>query len=151
MLIEECDLFRGLSPEFMSEVGECLLEESYGAGALLYKQGDPANYLYILREGRIRVILSDHGQIVLVVSHPGDALGWSSLVEDAVHTTTAECLVFSRVNKIESRKLAEAFDRHPLSGLHFYRRLATIFRLQLLDTYRLIPPAHGEKRTAPGF
>ncbi len=151
MFIEECNLFKGLSPGFMSEVRGYLVEESYDAGALLYRQGEPAKYLYILLEGRIRVILIDQGQIALVVSHPGDAIGWSSLVEDAVHTTTAECLVPSRVNKIGSGKLAEAFERHPLSGLHFYRRLAGVFRQQLLDTYRLIPAAHGEKRTAPGF
>ncbi len=151
MFIEECNLFRGMSPEFMVAVRRHLLEERYDAGALLYRQGGPADYLYILVEGRVRVILSDHGQMTLVVSNPGDAVGWSSLVEHEVHTASAECLVLCRVNKIASEKLAEIFDKDPVSGLRFYRRLAKLFRQQLIDTYRLIPAAHGDKRTTPGF
>ncbi len=151
MAIEECELFRGMSPEFIVAVRGHLLEERYDAGALLYRQGRPADYLYILAEGRVRVILSDHGQMTLVVSKPGDAIGWSSLIEHEVHTASAECLVPCRVNKIASEKLAEIFDKDPVNGLQFYRRLAKLFRKQLVDTYRMIPAAHGEKRSTPGF
>jgi CRP-like cAMP-binding protein len=151
MFVEEGYLFRGMSPRFMNEVSKCLVEERHDAGTLLYKQGEAADHLYLLIEGRVRVILDDQGQMVLAVSNPGDAIGWSSLVESEVHTATAECLAPCRVNKISRERLAEIFDRDPKSGLQFYRRLAKLFRQQLIDTYRLLPAAHGEKRAAPGF
>lgn len=151
MLLEDVGLFSEMSSEFMNELDKHLIMERFESGAFLYKHGEPASHLYILVEGRVRVILGVQGHIALVVSHPGDAIGWSSLVEQEVHTTTAECLVPCRVNKIAREKLAEMFDRHPANGLQFYRRLARLLRRQLLDTYSLIPAAHGEKRTTPGF
>jgi CRP-like cAMP-binding protein len=151
MFVEEGSLFKGMSIDFMNEVGRHLIKESHDAGTFLYRKGEPADYLYVLVDGRIRVILGDQGQIALVVSNPGDALGWSSLVENESHTASAECLVPCRVSKIARDKLAEIFDNDPNSGLQFYKRLTKLFRQQLVDTYRLIPAAHGEKQTTPGF
>jgi len=151
MVVENASLFSGMGLEFMEELNKHLVEERLDAGAFLYKRGAPAGFLYILIEGRVRVILGDQGQVALVVSRPGEAIGWSSLVEQEDHTTTAECLVPCRVNKIAREKLAEIFERYPASGLRFYRGLAKLLRRQLLDTYSLIPAAHGEKHITPGF
>ncbi len=151
MLVEEVGLFEGMSPEFKTDLNRHLITQQLDAGTFLYRHGEPAKYLYILAEGRVRVMLGDLGQVALVVSHPGDTIGWSSLLEQEVHTTSAECLLPCRVDKIARDKLGEIFDKHPASGLQFYRRLAKLLRSQLLDTYSLIPAAHGEKRSAPGF
>ena len=151
MIIEESNLFAGLSSEFMDELNKSLIPENPKDGEMLYRKGEHADYLYILVEGRVRVALGDQGQIALVVSNPGDAVGWSSLVEDEVHSAAAECLGSCRINKIARETLAGIFDRHPVTGLQFYRRLAKLFRRQLVDTYRLIPSSHGEMRSSPGF
>ncbi len=151
MFVEEDNLFGGMSPAFMNEISRHFVAEQHEAGTFLYRMGEPAVYLYILIEGRIRVMVDDHGQITHVVNHMGDAVGWSSLVEQEVHTASAECLTFCRVNKMKGETLAAIFDRDTASGLKFYRHLTKLFRQQLVDTYRLIPAAHGKKQTAPGF
>lgn len=151
MFIEEANLFRGLRHELVEEVGRCLIEESHPAGAFIFKYGEPADHLYILVEGRVRLSIGDLGHIALVVGNPGDAFGWSSLVERENYTASAECIAPTRVTKIGNRRLAAIFERDPASGLQFYKRLATLIAQRLTDTYRLIPAAHGEKRAAPGF
>ncbi len=151
MLAESVDLFEGMSPEFMNDLDRHLVAERLGPGDFLYRQGEPAHFLYILAEGRVRVVLGEQGHIAHVANCPGETMGWSSLVEQERHTTSAECLMPCQVKKIAREKLEEIFDRHPSSGLEFYRRLSKLLRRQLLDTYSLIPAAHGEKRSAPGF
>ncbi len=151
MFIEEANLFKGLDRELVEEIGGCCVEESHPAGAFLFRHGESADYLYILAEGRARLSIGELGHIALVVGTPGDAFGWSSLVERENYTASAECLVPTRVMKIGKQELASIFERHPASGLQFYKRLATLIAQRLTDTYRLIPAAHGEKRAAPGF
>ncbi len=151
MHIEEGNLFRGMSPEFMSEVSKWLVKEHYDAGTFIYRRGEPADYLFILVEGRIRLIVGEQGRVALVFSNPGDAAGSSSLFEGETHTASAECLVPCWVSKVAREKLEEIFLKDPVSGFQFYKRLARLFRQQLVDAYSLIPAAHGEKRAAPGF
>jgi CRP/FNR family transcriptional regulator, cyclic AMP receptor protein len=151
MLIEQANLFRGLNRQLVEEIGKCCVGESHPAGAFLFRHGEPADYLYILVEGRVRLSIGDLGHIALVVGNPGDAFGWSSLVERENYTASAECLVSTRVTRIGKKVLAEIFERNPESGLQFYKRLATLIAQRLTDTYKLIPAAHGEKRAAPGF
>lgn len=151
MFVETVSLFAGMNPDFLREVEASFDTERCDTGMLLYRHGQSADFLYFLSEGRVRVILGGQGQIALVVSRPGDAIGWSSLIDQEVHTTSAECLVPCLVKKIARQKLAELFEKDPRSGLQFYRRLAGLLRQQLLDTYSLIPAAHGEKRSTPGF
>ncbi len=151
MIIEQANLFKDLSGQLVEEVGRCLIEESHPAGAFLFKYGEPADYLYILVEGRVRLSIGDLGHVALVVGNPGDAFGWSSLIDRDNYTASAECILATRVTKIGKRRLAAIFERDPASGLQFYRRLATLIAQRLTDTYKLIPAAHGEKRAAPGF
>ncbi len=151
MTIEEGNLFKGMPAGLIREINAALVSQEYEEGALLYIKGSPAENLYILVEGRVRVTLGDQGQIAIVVSITGDAIGWSSLLENESHSSSAECLVRSRVLRISREKLAAIFDSDPVSGLQFYRGLAKHFRQQLMDTYRLIPASHGEKKSAPGF
>jgi len=151
MFIEEANLFKGLSRQLVEAVGRCLIEESHSAGTFLFKYGEPADFLYVLVEGRVRLSIGDMGHIALVVGNPGDAFGWSSLVERENYTASAECLVPTRVTKIGKERLAAIFESDPASGLQFYKRLATLIAQRLTDTYKLIPAAHGEKRAAPGF
>jgi len=151
MFIEEANLFKGLSNQLVGEVGRCLIEESHPAGTFLFRYGESADYLYMLVEGRVRLSIGDQGHVALVVGNPGDAFGWSSLVERENYTASAECLIPTRVTKIGKQRLAAIFDRDPASGLQFYKRLATMIAQRLTDTYKMIPAAHGEKRAAPGF
>jgi CRP/FNR family cyclic AMP-dependent transcriptional regulator len=151
MFIEKAYLFHGMSQQFMDRIAACLARESGEAGTFLFKRGDPANYLYILEEGRVRLSYGEEGHVAFVISNPGDAIGWSSLVERDVYMASAECLSFVRIAKIPGAQLAEIFNQDPSCGLIFFKRLARLIGERLVGFYKLIPAAHGEKRAAPGF
>jgi CRP-like cAMP-binding protein len=145
MYIEKADLFHGMNSRFMDEIAASLIVESHAAGTILFRRGDPADYLFILDEGRVRLSVGEEGRVTHSVRNSGDAFGWSCLVEREHYSASAECLVPTKTMKIEAKKLSGIFSRDPASGLIFYRRLARLIGRRLEECYRMLPGAHGGK------
>lgn len=150
MLVEERHLFDGMSREFMDKMGRCSVIESREAGDILFRHGDPAQHLYILVEGRVRLSFGKQGYMSFVISNSGDVVGLSSILGRESYHDSAECLVPCRLKKVMREELLRIFDEDPDSGMRFFRRLASLLGQQLVNTYKLIPAAHGEKHAAPG-
>jgi len=144
MLIEKAYLFQGMSPEFMSEISRSLTCESRKKGDLVFKAEDPADFLYVIEEGRVRLSAGDRGIVAQIVEKEGDALGWSSLVGRDVYSSSAECLTDARLIRIRREKLNEIFDRYPVCGYLLFRRLARMLAERLVKSYRQITAAHAD-------
>ncbi|MBI4965855.1 MAG: cyclic nucleotide-binding domain-containing protein [Desulfomonile tiedjei] len=135
MFLKEADLFMGLSQETMSEIGKIMVEESYNKGALLFSEGDPAQYFYVLQEGRVRLAIGKEGKIDYTVSNPGEAFGWSALVDRQCYTTAAECESPTKLIRIEKEKLNKVLERDPGGGMMFFKRLAGAIGERLIHSY----------------
>jgi len=122
MFIHEADLFKGMSQEVIEEIDRIMSEESYGEGTSLFKEGDPASNFYILAAGKVKLTIGEEGYITHVVSNPGEAFGWSSLVEHGFYTASAECSAPTKLLRIEKEELDKIFEKHSDSGLLFFKR-----------------------------
>ncbi len=148
MFVEKGYLFQGMSPEFMDEISKSLIRETHAKGDMLFRAGDPADFLYVLETGRVRLSAGDRGIVTRIVEKEGDALGWSSLVGRESYSSSAECLADVRVVKIKKDVLNEIFNRHPACGLLLFRRLARLIGERLLENYHQISAHHAEKGTS---
>ncbi len=135
MFIQETDLFKEVSQEAMNEIATIMVEQSYDKGAILFAEGDPADYFFILKEGRVRLAVGREAEIDYPVSRPGEAFGWSSLVGREVYTAQVECEIPCKVIKIEKESLQEIFRKHPESGMFFFKRLAGAIGQRLIYAY----------------
>ena len=146
MFIQEADLFKDMSKEFMNELVTIMVEKSYGEGEFLFQEGDPASYFYVLEEGRIRLSIGERGHIVYSISDPGGAFGWSSLVGLDRYTASAECVVPSTLIKIEKERLNKMFEKHLADGVIFYKHLAGVVGQRLINSYNsLLSTQKGEE------
>ena len=134
MFIREIDFFKGMSVEVIDEIFQIAVLESCSDGDILFKQGDPAHNFYLLEQGEIKLTIGEEGHIGLTMN-PGDAFGWSSLVDCDVYTATAECKLPSKLIKIETDKLDKIFEKYPASGLIFFKRIAKLIGERLVRTY----------------
>lgn len=146
MSFEKTYLFEGMKQEFIEKVAQALTEETFEEGAFIFKQGDPATYLYFLMEGRVRVTVGAHGSVTKILSRPGEAFGWSSLVGRGTYTAATRCLCLTRVKKISAQKMNLLLETDPAAGLVFYRRLARFIRERLIDSYRILLTYDSEKK-----
>ena len=55
MIIREMDLFDGASDEIEHELVKIMEDESYHAGDVIIKEGDPADNFYVLQTGALNV------------------------------------------------------------------------------------------------
>lgn len=135
MFIKEADLFKEMSQDFMNELAKIMIEESYRKGTSLFKEGDSVRAFYVLEEGRVRLSVGTQGHIVYILTDPGDALGWSSLVGRDTYTASAECLAQSKLIKIEREQLDKLFEKHLADGALFFKRLAGLIGQRLINSY----------------
>jgi CRP-like cAMP-binding protein len=141
MYLKQKDIFRGINTSFVKKIMNISTTESHEHGDLLFQQGDPANQFYILLKGRIKLILGESGQAVYVVSHAGEAFGWSSLIGRETYTASAECMTEARLLRFEQEKILKILEKDPANGLVFFKRLADILGARLLHSYEMLSAA----------
>ena len=135
MALESVYLFQEASEQARSEIAQVAVEESFAQGAFLFHACDPAEHLYILQKGWVRLSVARGGLLSHLVTDPGEAIGWSSMAGNGVYTAAAECLIPVTVLKIGTETLNKVLEADPASGLTFYRRLARMIGRRLVASY----------------
>jgi len=140
MLIDQADLFYGMDRSFIKEFMELTINEAHPQGEFIFREGAPADYFYTLIEGRVRLTLGDAAQEVYLLTHAGEAFGWSSLVERNYYSASAQCMAPTRVLKLQSSHLNQLLQKHPENGFIFYKKLAGMLGNRLVQCYHLLYP-----------
>ena len=147
MIVTEIDLCKGIDAEVMKEIANICTEKSYAKDAVLFKEGEEAERLYILEEGSLNLVIENGGSLTYTLTEPGLVFGWSSMVESGRYTASAVCATDSKVVRIEREKLDKIFNLHPEVGLIVLKRLAGIISERLSNAYRDLLSARREDTT----
>ena len=150
MYLKQKDIFRAMNKSFVKKIMNVSTTESYDQGNLLFKQGDPANQFYILLTGRIKLTLGETGRSVYIVSHAGEAFGWSSLIDRETYTASAECMTPVKLIRFDQENVLKIIEEDPANGLVFFKRLADILGNRLLHSYEMISTA-AQTEISPSF
>ncbi len=138
MYIKHFDILRGMDRDFVKEFMEIPKKETHGGGSSLFREGEKAGCFYILIKGRVKLSIGETRHVVHIVEHPGEAFGWSSLLEKGNYSASSECRMPTKVLKFDGEKLRTLFDKYPECGFVFYKRLLEILGDRLLESYKLM-------------
>jgi len=141
MYFKQADIFGGMSKDFVAEIMKPATTESHKEGKLLFRAGSPANHFYILIKGHVKLTIGEDRHVVYIVSRPGEAFGWSSLIDRDVYSATAECVNPTNLMKFERQELQKVLENDSKNGLIFFKRLAMILGNRLLQSYDMISSA----------
>jgi CRP-like cAMP-binding protein len=77
-------LFSGLPEDELERFAELTRERSYPKGSVILFQDDPGDSLFVLRAGRVKVVLigEDGREVILGVLEPGAHFGELALIDD---------------------------------------------------------------------
>lgn len=128
-LFESLPLFAGLNPEPLSELRRTTKDVELDAGSYLFHQGDVADALYIVRNGRLQVL---QGDVVLRELGRGEVIGELGLLTGAPRSASIKAVRDSTLVRLTKAQFDTIADARVLGAL--VRGLAT--RLQQLP-----PPA----------
>ncbi len=151
MIIQRAELFKDLGPEITNEISKIMIEESYDPGKLIFEAGTPAQFFYILTEGRVRLHIGTKAEISYTVNIPGEAFGWTGLVDRPAYTATAECVLPSKILKIDKERLTRIFEKDTAAGMVFYKRLAGTVVQRLIYNYENFLSAGDLKDVTPSY
>ena len=94
-LIRRVPLFSLLTTDQAQSIADSVVKRRFKRGELIVEQGTKSNALFILLNGRARVLTADTRgrEVILAVLQPGDYVGEMSLIDNEPHSATVRAEV----------------------------------------------------------
>ncbi|NMR21165.1 Crp/Fnr family transcriptional regulator [Cellulomonas fimi] len=107
--------FAGLSDRELTEIDSHLTALSWAQGDPLYRAGEPAEHLFVLASGRVKLSQPSVAgtPVVTDVLVPGRLFGAMSLLGDSVHGESAQALVTTCALRIDQPSFRAVLAGHP--------------------------------------
>jgi CRP-like cAMP-binding protein len=143
-LISESPMFSGMEPSHLDLIAGCARNQHVDGDTLLLREGDPAEFFFLIRRGTValEVHAPGRGSLVIETLQAGDVVGWSWLFApyrwqlDGRTTEPSELVVF------DGTCLRGKCDQDHELGYQLMKRFASNLvdrlqatRMQLLDVY----------------
>lgn len=132
-------LFRGLSAEQCEPFVALVSEQHLAPGQILFQLGQPADALFIVRDGVVDLTmpLSMQGRdrdVVVQEAGTGETVAWSALIEPYRFTMNARARTEVELLAFSPRAFRVAVARHPDAGVWIMTNLAKVIarRLQVM-------------------
>ncbi len=141
MASDQIELVTGLSPADAEAVMALGTRITLTPGAILFKLGENAQQVYLIKRGRLSLTLPmqvrDRDEDILIEERgPGQTVGWSALIPPHRYTLTARALIETDVLGLPRASLLDYFSAHPAVGYAVTRSVASVVgqRLQVFQT-----------------
>jgi CRP/FNR family cyclic AMP-dependent transcriptional regulator len=134
---DQLKLFDNLTPAQNVIVRQLFFPVEECAGAMLFNQGDPANYLYIVVNGEVLIHYKpDDGPLLTVARiKPEGVVGWSAALGSPNYTSSAICSTDCQLLRISSEDLRDLCERYPETGAQVLERLAIVIAERMRNTH----------------
>jgi CRP-like cAMP-binding protein len=104
LILKNIDLLEGVGPRDLAVLAGAAREEEIWEGQKIYDETDPADALYVVVKGRVRISTGDR---VLSEVKPGESFGTWSLVDDSPRGHQAVCIEDGAVLALEREEFYE--------------------------------------------
>jgi len=133
--LRKSDLFEGLSDDELAAIAKMAHEETYEVGAIIFRENDVAKNLYIVREGRVAILIDiGRGKQTVIDTVPrNSSFGWSAMVPPYILTGTAKAMERTRLIVIAGQDLRELCKMSCATCYTIMEKLAAIVSGRLKD------------------
>jgi len=109
------EFFNQLSLAALQDLQSMLFPSSYAANVVIFSEKDPAQGVYIVLDGEVRVSLnySEGRRLSLAIARRGEVLGMASTLAGSPYDMTAETLYPAKVAHIGRRDFLNFLTSHP--------------------------------------
>ncbi len=121
------EFFGSLGPEALEEVERELKVERLAAGECLFREGDQADSLYIVKSGRLRAIVGRGGPEPREVGEAGrgDVVGELALLSGGLRSAELLAIRDTEVLRLAKAGFERLVEKHPRTMLLLARRIVT--------------------------
>lgn len=143
-IVKEHPFFGGMHDTFCKLVCGCAKNVRFEAGQYLFHEGEPAEWFYLLRHGRVALQLTapGRGAVTFQTVGEGEIVGVSWLIPPYRWTYDAKAIELTRAIAIDATCLRQKCESDHDLGYEMMKRFMPILiqrlqatRLQILDVY----------------
>lgn len=126
------DMIEVLTPMF--EVFSCQ------PGTVIFQQGDQAEFLYVVIDGKVDMSFKPYDGIPMTISHvdKGGLFGWSAVVGSDKYTSTAVAIENLEAYRVHGSDLRKFCGEHPEAGKVILERLADSVSSRWKDAHKQV-------------
>ena len=129
-ILAKVPIFSGLKQSDLDQLAECSTRRWFKRGSVVVTEGDPADGLYVVVSGRIKVLLSDNEgkEVVLTVASRGACFGEIALLDEEPRSASVAALEKTELLIIYRDHFMDLLDNHPELARSLIRSLAYMVR-----------------------
>ena len=115
VLLHGVPAFSALADEDLAQVADVTVPRSFGAGEIVFREGDAGDTCYIVRTGQARAVRehSDGRTITLATFGPGEIFGELSMFDDEHRSATVEAIEDTDAVAILGSDMRRLLRAHP--------------------------------------
>ena len=132
LFLKGVNMFETMSADELKILSNISREIQIEAGKVLFEQGDPCDYLYVIVDGEIEIILNQESgePRILATLAPPNSFGEIALFGDEGRSAGARASRDTSLLGIEKEPLLELIHEHPTISIAIIGQLAGIIRSQ---------------------
>jgi CRP/FNR family transcriptional regulator, cyclic AMP receptor protein len=133
-------MFEDLNENMISVLTPLFEVFSCQPGSIIFQQGDRAEYLYLVLDGKVDVSFKPYDGNPMTISHidKGGLFGWSAVVGSDTYTSTALAIESVKAFRIHGSDLREFCREHPEAGKDILERLADGVSFRWKDAHKQV-------------
>lgn len=123
-------LFAKLANDDLAWLATSLIERRYAKGTVILEEGLPGKFMYIVREGRVKVSMAsgDGRERITGLLEAGEFFGELALIDGYPRSATVTALVPTRVSALSRNDFLDLLSRSPDLSMELIRVLVARLR-----------------------
>ncbi len=109
LLLQEVEILQSVSTEYLGHIAVITEEIEFQGGDIIYREGEPANAMYVVINGEVRI---HRGDREVLIAKPKSVFGVWALFEEEERVVTATCLTDSRILCLEQNDFHDLLADH---------------------------------------
>ena len=136
-------IFSGLSEDELAELSEIATERTFDSGEFVFWDGDDPAWLYIVAEGKIKVLkhASSGKEFIIAFFGPGEMFGEVAVFENKPYPASAQAITETRVLGVKREDFLEFLAHRPEVAL----RIIYVLGGRLRDAQSRLRDIAGER------
>lgn len=133
--IRRLSIFANLQEERVELLKRLAEAVAYEAGEEVIRQGDHAEYFYIIRKGKVQISFKPYDGNPITVSHvgAGELFGWSAVIGSEKYTSTGIVIEPLEAIRIRGDELRKLIRKDPEAGQAILNSLASAISTRWKD------------------
>src|SRR5215510_15489002 len=143
-IIADHSFFSDLEQRYVQSLTGCATNVRFDARTYLFREGEPADHFYLIRQGKVAIEISapPRKPIIVQTLGSGEVLGWSWLVPPYRWRFHARAVERVRALALDGKCLRRCCEENHSLGYELLKRFTPVIaqrleatRYQLLDVY----------------